>query len=243
MAKLNQIVAVVNGKKTEAQKALTELHRKTFATDLFTGLSRTYKPFDEEGEKLPDEVKMVQFNTDKALEECREILTNLFDSVATQDYNNGAATADVVVDGQLVLSSVPVTYLLFLEKQLLDVEKFVSKLQTLDLAENWVKDDNKECYVSSTYETMKNKKILQSKVLYEATKEHPAQIEKWTEDVAVGKYVTTKFSGSMPITEKKSLLTRVRKLQESVKFAREAANSIEVKNIEVGNKVFDYLLN
>jgi hypothetical protein len=242
MAKLNQIVAVVNGKKTECQKALTEVHRKSMASDLFTGISRTYQPLSEESEVMPNEVKNVVYNTDQALKDAEEILTELFDVVATQDYNNGRAVADVVVNGVVVLEDVPVTYLLFLEKQLNDVHKFVSSLPVLDVAETWNKDQNKECYVSNSYETLRNKKVLRHKVLYEATKEHPANIEKWTEDVPVGKYINTKMSGAMPLTEKKSLLGRVKELQDAVKFAREESNSIDVDQIRVGEKVFKYLL-
>lgn len=240
MTKLNQIVAVVNGKKTEAQKAITEVHRKS-NVELFNGLVRRYRPLDEDGEKMPDEVKHVQYTTDQALKECSEILGSLFDVVATQDYNNGNAISDVVVDGTIILQDVPVTYLLFLEKQLTDVGTFISKLPTLDSGESWTKDPNTGYYVSNSYETMRNKKVLQHKVLYEATPQHPAQIEKWTEDVPVGKYVNTKYSGAISATDKKKLQDKLRKLQDAVKFAREQANNIEISNVKVGDKIFSYL--
>ena len=56
MTKLNQIVAVVNGKKSRAQKQLTEVYKKPQKPGLFEGISRTYQPSDEEGETLPAEV-------------------------------------------------------------------------------------------------------------------------------------------------------------------------------------------
>lgn len=242
MPKLNQIVAVVNGKKTEAQKALTNVYRKCDQVEIFNGLHRTYRPLDEEGETFPNESKPVQFTVDQALEESKEILKGLFDVIATQDYNNGEAKADVVVDGNTVLEGVPVTYLLFLEKQLTDINTFFSKLPTLDIGESWVKDENKGFYVGNTYETGKTKKVLQHKVLYDATKEHPAQVEKWTEDVKVGIWLNQKFSGAMPVVEKKKLLEKTRKLQDAVKFARETANNMEVQNVLVGDKIFNYLL-
>jgi hypothetical protein len=241
MTKLNQIVAVVNGKKTEAQKAITEVHRKSSAVDLFSGLTRIYRPLDEDGERMPNEVKHIQFTADQALKECADILTNLFDVVATQDYNNGDARADVIVDGEIILDQVPVTYLLFLEKQLVDVGTFIAKLPTLDSGESWMKDANTGHYVSDSYETMRNRKVLQHKVLYEATKEHPAQVEKWTEDVPVGKYINTKYSGAISPTDKKKLQDKLRKLQDAVKFSREEANNTTVTDIRVGDKVFSYL--
>lgn len=242
MPKLNQIVAVVNGKKTEAQKALTEVHRKCTKTELFNGLHRTYRPLDEEGETFPDESKPVEYTVDQALEESKDILSNLFDIIATQDYNNGKAVADIVVDSETILENVPVTYLLFLEKQLTDLNTFVSKLPTLDVGETWNKDVNKDLYVGSKYDTHKTKKVLQHKVLYEATKEHPAQVEKWTEDSRVGTWINQKFSGAMPVSEKKVLLEKLKKLQDAVKFARETANSFEVEMVKVGDKIFNYLM-
>lgn len=242
MPKLNQIVAVVNGKKTEAEKALTEVHRKCTKPELFNGLHRTYRPLDEDGETFPDESKPVEYTTDQALEDSRNILTGLFDVIATQDYSNGAAVADVIVDDNAILENVPVTYLLFLEKQLTSLNTFIAKLPTLDVGENWTKDSNRDLYVGSQYDTHKTKKVLQHKVLYEATKEHPAQVEKWTEDTRVGTWINQKSSGSMPLVEKRVLLEKVKKLQDAVKFARETANSVEVAPVKVGDKVFNYLM-
>ena len=241
MAKLNQIIAVVNGKKTEAKKALTSIHRNCSSSELFSGLSRSYQPLDEEGERFPDEKKDVQFTVDQALSEVSEVLADVFDLVATQDSANAEALADVVVDGNVILSQVPVTYLLFLEKQLVDIGTFAANLPTLDVATRWDKDENQGLYVSEPTKTNKTKKVMQHKVLYEATEQHPAQIEKWTEDVSVGTWTTTKFSGAISQVDKKKLLGRIKDLQEAVKFARESANSIEVEQKKVGEQIFGYL--
>jgi hypothetical protein len=162
--------------------------------------------------------------------------------VATQEYANCEAKSDVTVDGNKVLENVPVSYLLFLDKQLLDLETFFTKLPTLDNVENWVFNSNSDIYGAEPYETTKTKKVLQHKVLYEATEQHPAQIEKWTEDVVVGKWVTRKYSGAIPATLKKTYIDKIKKLREAVKFARESANSIDVNNVEISNKLFNYIL-
>jgi len=241
MPKLNQIVAVATGTKTEMKKEITNLHRKTGAVDLFSGLSRTYQPHDEEGEQLPSESKIVQLNCNDVLEEAANIWKNGWDVVATQDVNNCKTNVDVVVDEEVVVSNVPVTYLMFLEKQLQDVEKFVETLPVLDPSVKWEFDENQGHYKSEPSTSVKTKKVPQHKVLYEATKEHPAQIEKWSEDVPVGTWTAVKFSGAMSITDKKKVLERIRKLQNAVKFAREEANSTEVENIEVAEGIFKYL--
>lgn len=241
MVKLNQIVAVVNGKKTETKKALTDLHRKSQLTDLFVGLSKTYQPKEEDGETFPDENKGVQATVKGSITELSTLLTDVFDAVATQDFGNCSAMADIVVDGVVVVSQIPVTYLMFLEKQLADVETFALVLPTLDIASNWTFDVNQDLYVSDVATTSRSKKVLKHKVLYEATKEHPAQIEKWNEDVSMGTWSTKKFSGAITQVEKTAIVKRVKKLQEAVKFARESANSLEIAQVKVGEKIFSYI--
>jgi hypothetical protein len=195
MPKLNQIIAITAGKKSRAQKAITEVHHQLQKSALLDGIARTYRPKDEEGEKFPAERKHVQLKVNDAITKVKDELTELFDVVATQDYANCVAKADVKVDGVVLLEKVPVTYLLFLEKQLVDLNTFVEKLPTLDPAETWKYSAEADCFTSESYETTKTKKVLKNHVKSEATKEHPAQVETYSEDVVVGYWTTTKFSG------------------------------------------------
>jgi hypothetical protein len=151
------------------------------------------------------------------------------------------AKANVVVDNVTVLKDVPVTTLLFLEKQLVDIHTFVEKLPVLDPGEDWDYSPDVDYYASEAYQTTKTKKVLKNHVKAEATKEHPAQVETYTEDVVVGYWTTVKFSGAMPAKEKNELLDRVRKLQEAVKLAREEANGMEVQTKKIGAAVLHYV--
>jgi hypothetical protein len=45
----------------------------------------------------------------------------------------------------------------------------------------------------------------------------------------------------LPANRVNELLSRIEKLQEAVKFAREEANNMEVTEQKVGAKVFQYL--
>ncbi|PHS16484.1 MAG: hypothetical protein COA78_03920 [Blastopirellula sp.] len=240
-SKLNQIIAVVNGKKSRGQKDLTEIYKKLQKQTLFDGLSRTYQPLDEEGETQPPETKNIQYKANQAMEEARAALLDLFDVTATQDWANCQAKADVKVEGQVILESVPVTYLLFVEKQLIDLHTFVGQLPTLDPAESWHWDENADCFASETTFSNRTKKVPRSHVLVEPTEHHPAQAEMYHEDVKVGEWRTTKFSSALPAQERNEILGRIRKLQEAVKFAREKANSMEIEEIKTGNKVFDFV--
>ena len=241
MAKLNQIIAVANGKKSRTQASLTELHHKLAKSDLLNGISRTYKPKDEEGEHFPPESKRVQVRVSQVIEAVEETLTELYDVVATQDAANCEATADVKVGEKVILPAVPVTTLLFIEKQLTDLHTFVQKLPTLDPAEEWSYSADADAYATKQSETTKTKKIPRNHVVAEATKEHPAQVQVYTEDVVVGYWSTTKFSGAIPERERNQMLRRVEELQDGVKRAREQANSVDVSNVEIAKPIFAFL--
>ena len=241
MPKLNQIIAITAGKKAQAHKTITEAYQTLQKAALLEGVSRHYKPRDDEGEQLPPEKKLVQAKVYQSVEAVKGVLGELFDVVATQDHANCQAKADVVVDGTTLAKGVPVTHLLFLEKQLVDIHTFVEKLPTLDPGESWEYSADVDCYASEPHQTTKTKKVMKNHVKAEATKEHPAQVETYTEDVVVGFWTTIKFSGAIPAREKNDMLQRVRKAQEAVKAAREEANALTVETKKVGGPILQYV--
>lgn len=241
MTKLNQIIAVEKGVKSTACAELTALHHDSQKTAPLAGISRTYRPHDDDGEQLPPGSTQVQIRVDDLIGRLTGTLGRLFDVVATKDHANRDAAADVVVDGEVLLPAVPVTYLLFLEKQLTDLRTFVAKLPTLDPSERWTHDAAAGCWATAAVETTRTSKMLRNHVKAEATAQHPAQVEVYTEDVVVGYWRTVKFSGALPAERVRELISRVETLREAVKFAREDANGIEITDQRVGAKVFGYL--
>ena len=239
--KLNQVIAIEKGTKSRALQEITEAHHALQKPAILSGISRTYRPKDEEGEQLPPEATRVQMKAEEIIQKTSEVLTKLFDVVATKDWANCEAKADVVVDGNVLLSQVPATYLLFLEKQLVDIHTFIKKLPVLDASEAWSFDASADCWATEPVQTTKTKKIPRNHVKAEATEKHPAQVEVYYEDVIVGNWRTVRFSGSLPAKRVNELLVRVDRLQEAVKFAREEANNLEVKEQKLGEKVFHYL--
>jgi len=239
--KLNQVIAIEKGTKGRSLQELTEAHQTLQKPALLAGISRTYRPKDEEGEQFPPESTRVQIKAEDIIRKISEGLTKLFDVVATKDWANCTAKADVVVDGKVLLSQVPATYLLFIEKQLVDLHTFIKKLPVLDSSETWAFDPSADCWATEPVQTVKTKKIPRNHVKAEATEKHPAQVEVYYEDVVVGNWRTIKFSSALPAKRVNELLSRVEKLQEAVKFAREEANNLEVVEQKVGAKIFDYL--
>ena len=243
MTKLSQIIAVEKGVKSDAARRVTDLHRDVQKQPLLSGISRSYKPRADEGDKLPPESTRVQVRADDVLAEVAGILTRLFDVTLTKDAANCKAVADVTVGGRALLKAVPVTYLLFLEKQLTDVHTFVAKLPLLDPAEEWEDgiDPVTGCRATKPAQTVRSKKIPRNHVVSEATREHPAQVQVYTEDVPVGDWTTVKYSGALPATRVRTLLDRVEELQRAVKYAREEANATEVTDRTAGEVIFGFL--
>ncbi|MEU6401222.1 hypothetical protein [Streptomyces sp. NPDC046985] len=241
MTKLNQIIAVEKGVKSKAVQDGAAAHQKVQKPALLAGISRAYQPKDEEGEQLPPESTRVQVRGEEILREMSASLTRLFDVTATKDWANCTARADVTVDGRTIVGEAPVSYLLFLEKQLTELHAFVKRLPVLDGAESWSLDPSTDWWKTDPVRTIRTKKVPRNHVKAEATDKHPAQVEVYYEDVPIGYWTTVKFSGALPARRVNELLDRVEKLQQAVKFAREEANGTEVVDQRVGDAVFGYL--
>lgn len=242
MAKLNQIIALEKGVKSKGQQALTGAHNTMKRVSGFSGLSRVYTPKDDDGDRYPAESTRVQNTVGDVIGNILGDLTRMYDVVLTKDAANQIAKADIVVDGAVIASKVPVTYLLWLEKQLVDLHTFFVKLPVLDADELWNLDPSTNWFRTDPVSTGRTKKVYKNHVLAEATKDHPAQVQVYTEDITVGSWSTTKFSGAIPAPDRQVLVERVEKLAEAVKVAREEANSLTVTDHKVGESVFAFLL-
>jgi hypothetical protein len=241
MTKLNQVLAIEKNRRTQHHAAISELHHATKKATSLNGHHKVFTPKDDDGETFPDDVKRVEVIATSALEQVSKHLTSLFDVTATKDWANCDAKADVIVDDKVFLAQVPVPFLLFLEKELHDLLIFVTEIVELEPGENWTLDANSGLFKSDPVKTQRTKKMQKPIVMYPHSEHHPAQTQLITEDVVIGTWTTTKFSGAISSPERKRLLARISKLEEAVKFAREHANSLEVVERKVGQTVLDYI--
>lgn len=167
------------------------------------------------------------------------------DVMATIELSNIHAKADLVVNGAVIIPSVPVTVLMPLKKELVKLVPVFDSIATLDSAKVWELDDTYEkagvykSPVVTTVQTIINKKWV---VIAEATPQHPAQLREVDDRVDVGSFNTTNYSGDMPQRAKDELLSRLNSLIEAVDTAISVANNSEVTPMEIGGKVTNYLL-
>lgn len=242
MTKLNQIIAIEKGVKSRAHSVISDLFKVIQKPDLFNGAVRSYAKKDEDGEDLPSEKKHVQFLVRDVIGTLKVSQTDLIDVTAQKDIANTAAKASVTIDGAEVLPELPVTTLLFLEKQLTDLRTFIAALPVLDNSESWSFDVNSGLYKTEAVQTHRTKKVTKVIVKYPATPEHPAQTDLTTEDIIAGFWSTVRQSGAMPKPEKEKIAERVEKLLIAVKEAREKANASDADSKPaIGAAVFGYL--
>ena len=242
MTQLNQIIAIMKGVKSKAERDLTDLHREVLKTPLLSGITRVYSPKDDDGDRFPSESTPVQVKARDSVKNLSAVLTRPFDVQLTLDAANATATGNVIVDGTTLLADVPVAYLLFLEKQLIKIRTFMAKLPTLDPSESWTLDTVSGVYATPGSGTVKTKKVPKAFTKAEATPQHPAQVDTFFEDVFQGTWETKKFSGALPADRVQELVNRVDLLTDAVKFAREEANAMTVVDQRAGRKIFDYLI-
>lgn len=249
MAKLHQILAAHGGAENETKRLMALAAQGLGVTgeqSPLSGISRTYKPRQDGGDQFPPVYQHVQISVGKqVLPMIRDAFTKLLDLKYTRDEANTQARADVRVDGRVLLQGVPSVYLMTLENALGELRKSLDALPVLDPAQEWRgpgQDGNETAwYATRESKTAKMQPAPQVQVLYEATKEHPAQVRAYEVSKPIGDWTEVKFSGCLPASDKEAMLRRLAVLQEAVKHAREQANRIDAPNQEAGKVLFDYL--
>lgn len=241
MPKLHELIAVEGELKSEAIRIVSD------AADLFTkgtsrllGKVRKYRPLDEMGEKLPDEVVKLATTVGDELETAWLTISGWLDVTVQKELTNGRTSADVVVDGKVVLKDMSAPALLNLEQRLTTLRGLYESIPTLDPSEPWEWDGSSGAYVSRA-QTYRTKKVPKALVGYEATPEHPAQVQYYQEDIREGVWDTTQQSGMLSLPEKRQLLSRVDKLARAVKEARQRANSAEAVATKVSDAIKNYI--
>lgn len=243
MGKLNQVIAIEKGIKARVHSALSDVYKVVQKAELFNGFSKQYEKINDEDEDLPRESKRVQAIVPVLLESVATDLTNLMDVTARKDWTNCVATADVTIDGHVIIKAAPVTFLLFLEKQLTDLRTLFGSLPVLDDGDDWTIDINSGFYKTEPTKTHRTKKVIKPIVLLAPTEHHPGQAQLVPEDTIVGFWNTVKQSGAMPRPHRDKLVERATELLIAVKEARETANMVdEVKVPDIGDAIFGHLL-
>lgn len=245
MSKLHELLSVEGDLEGTYKKILDETSQTfTKKVDRFFGAVRTLEWFEEGNPPQPSEYQELTTTVNKRLNYQKDAVIRYFDALLQKERTNQDAKADIIIDGVILAIDVPATFLLGLENRLKRVRETYNRIPTLPPNIKWEKDDNKGADIYSRVhpeEQLKTEKIFKVQVLYEATKEHPAQVEKIPETKNVGVYKKEVWTGLLSSAEKSKRLGKLDSLIRAVKQARQRANMTEVVKNTIGKELFAYI--
>jgi len=251
--KLHELLAALNDLEARSKLVQEEaVNTFTKKTNHFLGGHRRLRMFNEKDAHLESAHEQHQELTTTVGEKLRYIKNDIakwWDAFLQKEATNQEARADLEIGGEVIAKDLPAAFFLGMEKELKALRKVYESIPTLQPGIRWKLDDtlsaqdgSKGVYVNDIpNKKLKTKQSVEHKVLVPATKEHPAQIEKWTEQVPVGEFTEEVFSGMITPAQKSRLLKRISMLIAAVKKARMRANSTPIKKLAVGKALFEYI--
>lgn len=247
MAKLHELLAVEGTLGKVSGKLLLESMRTFAKENLFGGMHKRitlYADADKHLEEGEEQHIKLATTVDENLDYLINPVSQYLDAVLQKDCTNQIAKADIVINGTVIASNIPATFLLGLETRLTEIRKVYEAIPTLAPGISWVPDSTQRDGVFKAEHDIKAFKTatdMDYKVAYEATEQHPAQIKDVKRTVNIGMYATTKWSGAVTPHEKAARLTRFDQLLQAVKEARQRANCATVVSSSIGQSLFSFI--
>lgn len=246
---LGQLVAAEAAARAEANKRSGALHKQGQKPDLFEGFDRVYSPFatladgsEDLSLQRPPQGTVVQIRAEQLIRDFTDEMQPAIDLAAAKDDANCNARADVLVGEEILLSAVPATHLLHMEKVLEDIGTFIAKLPVRDPSVRW--EDDPEDRLAHSEPTFTNSEEVQTKamIVVPATKEHAGTGTTYQERVAVGRWTTVRHTGALTAERKRRLEGRVAILKVAFRQAREEANRVPAEPRYEADTLFRYIL-
>lgn len=243
----HQLLAAMSDKVNQATKLMLEAAKTFQKGEMFEGFKRTYIPFDEKGDRQPDEIKEMTTTVKEKLDYVTPFLAEAIDIQLSREASNasGLLKASLIVNdvdfGEFSSQS-----LLQLEKSIRDIRAHVvDHLPTLDMARPWTSNDSEHVgtYASQDEKTYRYVEETVPVVLYPHTDKHPAQVKESVRKSQVGEFSKRVVSGKITPSVKAEMMARVDALLVGIAEARSRANSNEATNVTVGKELLDYIFN
>lgn len=240
---LGQVIAIEADVRKTAKRRLTDSYHALDKPAMLDGISGTYEPAVDGGEQLPDESQRVQATVEEMILSTREALAAMFDATAARDFTNasGDAKADIVVGDQTLVEGAPVPYILWLDRQLDDLQAFTERIPTHSPSTTWELAEARGVYKSTPVKTARQTQQHKVITIAEATQHHQAQAQVVAEQVTVGFWTRIKYSGGVPVSRREEILRRIAILRVSLHAARAQANRVEADEPVVGARLLGYL--
>jgi len=254
--KQHQLLAINKATKAKNYRTITDLHQLSKKSDLFKGLRRRFKPVgDDEDPKVaelkaehPDVDKHVSNTVTDILSKASDNLSEMWNLEISKDIGNTKSVADIILNEEtenpiILIKGLPVTAIIYLEKQLDDLFTFIKQLPVLPVDKKWTIADG-GIYEAEVETTARVKKVNEVIRLHDGNDKHPPQSEIVSVDKTVGSWQITNLSGEISADKKSLLEKKVSTLIKAVKSARERANSsTEVEISKHGKTLIDFVFN
>jgi len=246
--KLHEILAVESDLKGQYEKIFAEtkvtLDKKP---DHFLGFHKSLKMFDssrEHEEAAAEQHKELVTTIDEKLKHTWKYVVKYFDVLLQKEATNQTALADLVVEGSVLAEKIPATFLLGMEERVKKLRELYESIPTLQPGVSWEEDKTQRPGVFKAQhpeKANKTEQVIQHKVLVAPTDKHPAQIEKWSEQIPVGVYTNDRWSGMISPARKAELMEKIDVLLGAIKKARQRANQAEVVKGNIAQKFYDFI--
>ena len=247
MGRLHELLAVEKDMENVSRKLMEESKRTLGKENLFSGSLRELKMFDE-AESFNNTIEKQELTTtvSENIEYLIEPIAAYWDVVLQKDLTNQKAVADIVVDGVTIALDMPATFLLGMEKKLVEFRTLLGSIHTLAPGVNWIPDASNakaDVFVSAeTEKAFKTAKDIEFRTAAPATDKHPAQVMQINVTNNVGQFETKKWSGLLSPVDKANKIARLDKLLAAVKKARQRANNVVIVESNVGKDMLQYVI-
>jgi len=241
--RLSQVLAIEKAAKQKANDVGAAAHKTLQKAETFFGMRREFVPHDDADESLkkPPETKPVQASASELLKNFLDAQAHLCNVTLTKDVGNTQAFANLDLGGPAPIS-LPVTYLIWLEKQANDLRTLFLSIPVLGADRSWSPaQQDPDLWESDTNITQAFKKVKKIYTLAPATDKHPAQTQLLDEDVFAGVWKTTYQARAMEPKKRQALITKAETLIRKIKEAREEANARSVEEMDFGSALLGFL--
>jgi len=246
MPKLHELIAILGDAQATAQKINGEATKTFGRPDLFQRNVKVESYISAEDQEAMAKTEETSMETTVAAKLDYLVKPNVryFDTYLSKEVANTKATADIEIDGTVLVAAVPVTVLLGLETKLAELRRVYEAIPTLAPGGLWVKDTAMGPNIyrnDQPDQKTRTKKTLRPITLAPPTEHHPAQVQVLPEDVVIGKVTTQTWSGMVTSAQKSELLARIDALIRATKQARQRANGQEAEKRQMGDVLFKFI--
>ncbi len=248
MSKLHELLAVESNLENQANKVRSDL-ANTFEKKrhLFEEKRILFKPSVEDLQEQVESQSTLQSTVEQELAWVAPHIVKALDASYQVAEANTKARADVILEDDeetILLKNLPATALLELEKRVAEIHSLLNTAPTLDPAKGFSLDDSRPfVFKAKEHVKTRTRKTNRPIVLYDATKEHPAQTQLIQEDVPVGQIFEQEWSSMLTPARKSELINRAEILLRAVRKARSRANEVEIeKDKKIGNRLLQFIL-